>query len=388
MNGKIQNAKWFPYMIAAVTAVVLYVLLTHLKEVFGAIGGFLGYFSSVFLGCVLAYLMNPLADLYRRRVFHKVPKEKLRWTLSVVLTIITVVLVLAFILGTLIPQLIDSVKMLAGNMDSYIDSLQGLIGRLDKSDTLKLEQLLGSSGDFVDKIGTYLMENVNRILNYSAAAGKGVVKWVIAFILSAYLLMAKKTVMAGIQRLCRALMPPKRYEAFHTFFDRSDKILVQYIACSLLDALIIGTVNAIFMAIARMQYVGLVSMVVAATNLIPTFGPLVGGAIGGFILLLVNPIHALIFVIFTMVLQFMDGYVIKPKLFGNRLGVSGLLILIAVIVGGNMFGVVGILLGIPTAAILDFIYEEEILPALEKHRQETDKPKAPPAPAATPPKKQ
>ena len=127
------------------------------------------------------------------------------------------------------------------------------------------------------------------------------------------------------------------------------------------------------MSVMGMQYVGMISVVIAVTNLIPTFGPIIGGLIGAFILLLINPLHALIFIIFTMVLQTLDGYVIKPKLFGNSLGVSGLLILIAIIVGGKMFGVVGILLAIPFAAIIDFVYKDYLLSALEKKKDVTDK---------------
>ena len=127
------------------------------------------------------------------------------------------------------------------------------------------------------------------------------------------------------------------------------------------------------MSVMGMQYVGMISVVIAVTNLIPTFGPIIGGLIGAFILLLVNPLHALIFIIFTLVLQTLDGYVIKPKLFGNSLGVSGLLILIAIIVGGKMFGVVGILLAIPFAAIIDFVYKDYLLSTLEKKKDVTDK---------------
>ena len=115
-----------------------------------------------------------------------------------------------------------------------------------------------------------------------------------------------------------------------------------------------------------MQYVGLISVIVALTNLIPTFGPIIGGAIGAFILVLIKPWHALAFFIFTLVLQFVDGYILKPKLFGSSLGVSGLLILISVLVCGNIAGVVGILLSIPLAAILNFVYVDVTLPYLEK----------------------
>ena len=195
----------------------------------------------------------------------------------------------------------------------------------------------------------------------------------LGLILSIYLLLAKESVITGIKRFIKALFAKKNYDGVITFFSRCDAILARYIVYSLIDGLIIGVVNAIFMAIVGMQYVGLVSVVVAVTNLIPTFGPIIGAVIGGFVLLLVNPLHALAFLIFTLILQICDGYILKPKLFGDSLGISSLLILAAVIVGGNMFGVVGILLAIPFAAILDFVYKDYVLMTLEIRRQKKDK---------------
>ena len=151
---------------------------------------------------------------------------------------------------------------------------------------------------------------------------------------------------------------------------RCDTILMSYIGQSLLDALIVGTANAIYMLAFRMQYVGLVSVVVSVTNLIPNFGPIIGAVVGGFVLFLVNPFHALMFVIFCILLQFVDAYILKPKLFSSSLGVSGLLILVASIVLGNMFGILGMLLSIPAAAILSFIYNEYLLPRQEKSQTE------------------
>ena len=112
----------------------------------------------------------------------------------------------------------------------------------------------------------------------------------------------------------------------------------------------------------------MISFIVGVTNLAPTFGPIVGGAIGGSILVLANPLSALWFIIFTIILQTLDGYVIKPKLFGDSLGVSSIWILIAIIVGGRMFGVVGIMIAIPVAAIIDYIYKEYFLYRMEEKK--------------------
>ena len=127
-----------------------------------------------------------------------------------------------------------------------------------------------------------------------------------------------------------------------------------------------GIVNAIFMAIVGLPYIGLVSMVVAVMNLIPTFGPVIGGAVGAFLLLLVKPWYAVAFIIFTLILQMVDGYILKPKLVGDSVGVSGLWVLIGVIVGGKMFGIICILICIPAVAILEMLYSDFLLPWLER----------------------
>ena len=119
------------------------------------------------------------------------------------------------------------------------------------------------------------------------------------------------------------------------------------------------------MLIFGLPYVGLVSFVVGLTNLIPTVGPIFGGLIGVFILILDDPWNAIIFLGITLILQVIDGYIVKPKMFGNSLGVSGLWILIGIVVGGKMFGIVGILFAIPVVAILDLLYNDYIFPYLK-----------------------
>lgn len=365
MKKKITEQAWFPYTIAACIAVVLYVLLAHMGTITAGIGTFLGYFKTVFIALILAYIVNPLAKFLDRKVFFRVKNEKLEWTLSVIVAVFIILLLLGFLLGTLIPQLLDSITMLFNNLDSYEDSLRVLLDKWGLSKMLDVDKMFSNSNGIVKSIQDYLTQNANNILNAGAQAGKNIAAWLIGFILSAYILLNKKALQNGVLRLMRAIFPKKQLDRVLKFAARSDTILVRYIVFSLIDAVIVGVINALFMICTGMQYAGLISMIVAVTNLIPTFGPIIGGAIGALILLLVKPVHALIFIIFTLVLQFIDPYFIKPKLFGDSLGVSGLLILISVIVFGSMFGIAGMLLAIPIAAILDFVYHEALLPALE-----------------------
>ncbi len=367
-TGRFQDKKWYPYAVAVCIGVAFYVLLTHLDRVGGVLGTFIGYFRAVILGCVLSYLMNPLACWFERKPFYAIRSKSLRWTLSVVLSFAAMLLALLLLLGMLVPQLAQSVSTFAGNLNGYAASLTGLLeqsGLPLEGTVLDPKQLGALSEDVMETVTAFIGENASHILSAAAGAGKGAFTWGIALILSVYLLLAKENIKQGSLRLLRALLLEKRAERLVGFFRRCDAILASFVVDSLVEAVIVGAANAVFMAACGMQYVGLISVLVAVTNLIPTFGPIVGGTLGAFILLLVNPIHALLFVAFTLVLQFIDGYIIKPKLFGNALGVSGLLILISVIVCGNMFGFVGMLLAIPAAAILNFIYCDYLLPFLE-----------------------
>ena len=384
MKEKLRNKSWYPYTVTACSAVTLYVLLTNLKPVMKGIRTFLGYFSAIFLACVLAYLMNPMARLYQGTLFKKLRSRKAGWLLSVGLTIVTLLLFILFLLGTLIPQLVDSITTLLGSMDGHLAALKKLTDQGGMAEIIKVDELLGTSGSLMNQLFSILKNNLSNILNVSVAAGRRLAGLVIALIVSVYLLAAKDSVKSGTARLMKALLPEKRYERTAAFVGRCDRILSRYIVFSLLDAILVGIGNAIFMSLMGMQYVGLISLVAALTNLVPTFGPIIGYVIGGFVLLLVNPVHAAIFVAFSLVLQFFDGYIIKPKLFGSSLGVSGLLILAAVIVCGNMFGIVGMLLAIPLAAILDFVYKEEFLPAMEAKRLKSAAESAAASAAASP----
>ncbi|MBR6259425.1 MAG: AI-2E family transporter [Oscillospiraceae bacterium] len=367
--------RWFANMLVVCVGVILYLILAHLSTVWAGFRVLLGYFTPVIGGCIIAYIMNPLANFYRRRVFKGIKRPGVRWTLSIVLTVVSFLVVLALLLLMLIPQLINGVSRFISNFSTYAASLQSWlnsIGLSKAADYLRLDEFINSSENFLVSIAGLISANSSTIIDFSTTAGKSIFRWLLAFVLSIYLLAAKDRIRGGLSRLLKALFKPDNFSGVRAFLTRCDAILDRYIVFNIVDALIVGVINAIFMAIAGMQYIGLVSFIVAVTNLLPTFGPIIGGVLGAFILLMVKPVHALIFIIFTIVLQFADGYIIKPRLFGNTLGVSGLWILIAVIVSGEMFGVPGILLAIPGAAIIDRFYKENFLPMLERRRFRKD----------------
>ena len=373
MKRKLQEQPWFNQAIALCIAVVLYVVLTRFDTVRNGVRTFFWYFSPVITGGVIAYIVNPLSKLYAKSLFRRIKKEKRRDLFSNLFAFVTVIVFVLLLLVLLIPQLIESVSMLATNLDGYVASAMGMLQKLGVSaQMLDLEDFLNSSGALLNRFSTLIKNNLGQILSTSATAGRGVVQFVIAFLLSMYLLADKRRLKAGSKRLLNAVLGEKRFNGFSVFIKQCHGILNRYIIFNLLDSLIIGIANALFMTVCGMPYVGLVSFVVAIVNLIPTFGPIVGAVIGGFVLVLVNPWQALAFLIFTLVLQTCDAYLIKPKLFGDSLGVSSVWILAGVLVGGRIFGVVGILLAIPGVAILDLWYRDYFLPRLEQRQKEKE----------------
>ena len=369
---KLSQKQWYNGAVIACIGVAFYVLLTNFSTVLSAVSGFLGNFKVIILGIVFAYILNPLANLFSNKLLRKMKVGSRRWSLSVVLTVVTALLLLLFLIGSLIPQLVASVAAFSENIDGYAASAIRLLEGSFLERFLDADRLTTLSQNALSSIISFVQENAGRILSSAANSGRNVISAVISLILAVYLLMDKKRVLRGWWRLVRAIFSQKATMEIMDFSLRCDTILVNFLVQSLLDSLIIGVVNAFFMLVCRMQYIGLVSVVVAVTNLIPNFGPIIGAVVGGFVLFLVNPLHALMFVAFCAVLQFADGYILKPKLFSSSLGVSGLLILVASIVLGNMFGIVGMVLSIPAAAILSFIYNDYLLPRQEQRRTKND----------------
>lgn len=369
-NGKWVKKKWVSYTIATCSAVVLYMILSNIDSISEGFSSFYSFLRPVVTGLIIAYVFNPVSKLFENHVFKKVKNEGTKWKLSVGFSILTILIAVVLLFVALIPQLLDSIVTFASNLGDYVDALQEILHEYEDDSFLGLN--IGSIANMGDKIlgnfSTNFTSNMGNLVNTSANIGKSFFDLVLAFILAIYLLLDKNRLKSGISNFFRLVMKPERYDAAGDFIRRCNDIIIRYISFDIVDGIIVGIVNAVFMLIAGMPYAVLISVIVGVTNLAPTFGPIVGAIIGGFILVLVKPWYGLAFIIFTVILQTVDGYILKPKLFGESLGVSPLMILISIILGGRLFGVGGILLAIPFAAIIDFVYRDYCLKKLEEKR--------------------
>jgi predicted PurR-regulated permease PerM len=378
LGGKWTKKRWVSYTIATCSAVVLYMILSHIGSLFAGIGSFYAFIKPVVSGIIVAYIFNPLANVFNDKVFKKMKKEKAKWGLSVACALIVIILAVVLLFVALIPQLVDSVTTFTDNVDGHVATLQGGLREVEKEDPSgllggEITKIASFGDNILDKVGNYFENNmanvtstIGSVATTTANIGKGVFDAVIAFILAIYLLLDKNRLINGISRFTGLIMKPENHKYTGIFVKRCNDIIIRYISFDIVDGIIVGVVNLIFMLAAGIPYSVLISVIVGITNLAPTFGPIVGCLIGAFILVLVNPWFALSFIIFTIILQTVDGYILKPRLFGESLGVSPLMILVSIVLGGRLFGVAGILLAIPFAAIIDFIWRDYILKRLEE----------------------
>lgn len=351
--------------------VVVFVLLMNLDGFYRGVKSFFRFISPVLLSMFLAYMMNQLSRFYQRTVFKPVKQDKLRKALGIFLTVVTVVAFITFLAIMLIPQLIDSLTTFFANLERYERSAEAFLRDFGLFKNIDLTGFFASSENLLDFVSQYTMEHLNNLISTVATTGRGIVSVLISFILAVYMMAEKDLLKKGFAKLVRSIFKGRdeSYASAVTFLRKCDSILTRFVVYNFLDALIVGIVNFLFMVIFNLPYSGLISFVVAITNLVPTFGPIVGGVIGAVFLFLVNPMYAVGFAVFTLALQTCDGYIIKPRLFGSTLGVSLTWILIAIIVGGRVFGVIGIFLSIPGIAILDLIYHDYFLKWLEKRSE-------------------
>ena len=362
----LSHKPWFDYAAAICIGVAFYAVILHLNILGRICLGIWKIFSPLVIGAVIAYLIDPFAALLRRSVFGKVKNKSVQNGLSVGIAFAAVVAAFAGLGVLIVPQLAAGITGFVDALGSYRATAGTLLEQFGIE--IDLSSLADFEQNLVETIRDFVVQNQDTILSRSAQVGSGLTTFLLGFILAIYLELDRERLLKAGKELLKLLLSDKNYRDTSRFLGRCNKILLRYVICDLLEGLIVGVANAVFMVICGMPYIALISVVVGVTNMAPTFGPIVGAVIGAFVLLMANPLYAAVFLIFTLILQTVDGYIIKPRLFGSTLGVSSLLILVMIVVGGRMFGVIGILLAIPFAAIIDFVYSDFLLPRLRKRK--------------------
>ena len=360
-----RTARDLLYLIAA--AAVIWLVVGALPGTAGGFAAVLGALSPFAGGIALAYVLDIPTRFYAEKLFRgkRAP--------AIVLAYLTFIVVLAAVIGLILPQLVQSISTFVNALPGYLDSAAASLGALlkrfnaDTDLTATLTANLENSGERFQETAANMMSTVAGAAAAGAAGAAGrVLDAFVSLAASIYLLAEKEPLLKACRALLRALFPPHAAAGVLSVFQLANRTFSGYIGGQLLDALLVGIETFIAMLILRLNYAPMIAVLVAVTNIIPIAGPYIGAIPSALLLLLSGePLQALIFCILILVIQQVDGNFIAPRILGGATGISGLWVLVAIIVGGGLFGIAGMVIGVPALAVVAALLKQAVGAGLE-----------------------
>ena len=334
---------------------------------------FIKYIIAIFMpfiiGAMMAFVLNVLLNVVENKLFKKLNKKntktwkKLKRPVSLVTTFIIIIAIIALILGLIIPQLKNTVELFTENFDSYKTQSVELLEKvgIEKKTINKLNNNIENIQEEATK---YISKNSDKIMQTTVGVATTVAGTVTTIVLgivfAIYILLKKEDLTRQFKKLARAYLPEKRQTTLKEISTLSNKTFGNFVSGQCTEALIIGLLCFIGMLILQIPYAPTIAVLVGFTALIPVFGAFIGTAIGTFLILMVDPTKALVFVIFIIILQQLEGNLIYPKVVGNSVGLPGIWVMVAVTVGASIGGILGMLLSVPVCSILYSILRTDV----------------------------
>lgn len=351
-------------VIVVLVAVLAYSLCANFSSVTSWLGTLHSYLSPVIWGLILAYLLSPFANFIERILPKGIKSEKLRANISCICVLILLIVIIVLILNAFLPQITESLTLLSNNFDRYVEDVKGTLKQYAGKITFiniedeDVDRFIGSSDRLLKLAGNWAKENIDLFVDVVTRLSSFMINFLIVLAMGIYALLDRKHLKRGCQRIEKALFGKEKTESINKILYRGDRLIMHFLSRNSLDALIVGVINFIFLGIIHADYQLILAVMLGITNFIPTFGPIIGGVAGGIVILFTKPDLLLIFVIFTLVLQQIDGNIIKPLLFGGTTGLSSFWVLVAIVVGGKVFGLIGMILGVPFVGLISSIVTE------------------------------
>ncbi len=376
MDNKKLNALWGSAkrpLLIVVTGVLLYEFLENLSAVMGAVGGFLGLLKPVFFGVAIAFIANMPLRFLENKVFRKWNKKRLNIKRGVCLclALLFILSVVGLVFLLIVPKVGESVTSLAEGFDSYVESFTAwaddLWNRVNLSDKMeaRIREIAQSIFASFDDV---LRDVAPAALKFTVSVASFVVNALLAFIISFYALYNKEKLLFQLKKFIVALFDGKRAARILEVCSRTNKALNQYFYGIIVECTILGLMTFITMAICGFPYAVLISVIVGVTQIVPIIGPWASGAAGVLIILVTDPPMALWFALAVFAVQQVEANLVYPRVVGSAVGLSGIWVMIAILLGGGLFGVTGIVLCVPVMAVLYTLVSEWVNRRVEEKR--------------------
>lgn len=364
------NSRYFTIVIYGLMFVLGTILLVRIVGSFNntvkLLGQALQVIAPFLVGAFIAFILYPLVRFFYRNLFKNtlhMKSDKLSKWLSILVTYVIAIGVIAILMVFILPQLytsitdiVDRLPVWYNNLTTIVDNFENRHADLGFIDYNLINEHLTS---LYPKIISYLTDTLANLLPYvvntSMAIVKGVVNLIISIMVSVYMISDHKNIFYQFKKLLYAVFPKQAADTARTICRESTNIFLKFMYGKAIDSVIIGIICFVCMNIFKFPYTVLISVIVGITNMIPYFGPYIGGVLGGIIIVIVNHVQVIFFAVMILVIQQFDGLFLGPKILGDSTGLKPLWVIFAIVVGGAMFGVLGMFLGVPTMAVICYI---------------------------------
>ena len=366
----IENIKVFS--ISGILVVAFYTLINNVEPLYDMFRAIFVALSPFIYGLAIAFLLNPLRKIIEYSWLEKTSlKQRTKKIIASFGALFIGIIMLFVFFSILIPQMISSIQTFLSSFEGYVDTVRNFFD----SNNFLSEDLLKTLNPVIDKgasmLGDWvsnLASSLNAILMYSVIFAKGVMNFLIGMIIALYILLDEPKLKRQTKKVLYALLPEKTTEKIIKTSRLTINTFNSFVAGKAVDSLIIGILCYIILSFMNMPYTPLISVLVGVTNMIPVFGPFLGAVPSILILLLVDPFKALEFAIFILILQQVDGNIIGPRILGGAVGLPTLYVMFAIIIGGALFGIFGMFIGVPVFSVIFVLVRDFIHQQLEKKK--------------------
>lgn len=368
-------------------AVLLYTAAQNLASVYGAVRTVWRVFGVVITGLAMAFVLNVPLKLFENRVFYGMSEDrrplvrKLRRPVSLVFALVVSLGLIGILIAVVLPQLTATVAEVAARLPEYISSAVNWLNDFLAGFGIEIESLKNFTVDWekvFSELTTYLKEgsaNVDgsSVVDTVTGVGTSVVSTVmntfLGLVVAVYILAQKERIGRFTRRCIDAFLPQKAASGLARIASMASETFSNFVAGQLADSCILGILCYICMRIFRFPYPEVISVVIGVTSLVPMVGSFIGEVIGALLILIVSPLKALLFVVMVLAIQQVDGAFIYPRIVGRSVGLPGVAVFCAVIVGGNVAGVIGAMIGVPVCALIYALLREAVDARLRRREE-------------------
>ncbi len=361
-------------IIISYIALVIFALV-NFSKIIAFLGKVISIFSPFLLGIILAFVLNVLNNFIEKKIFGKIKPSKI-WNkikrpLCITLSLILVFLTIFFVMNLLIPQLKNSASLFTDTLPAYKEDIIGILNRFDVD-----ESTVNKVGEYLDNFGKvitdYIKGNSKDVITVTTEVATSVIniisKGIITLVFAIYMIAQKETLSRQINKVMKAYLKPKTINKINTVGTLANKTFSNFVTGQCLEALIFGSLVFVGMLIFRFPYASTIGVLLGFTALIPIFGAFIGTAIGFILIMMVSPVKAILFVVFIIVLQQIEGNLIYPRVVGKSIGLPGMWVLLSVTVGGSIGGILGMLIATPLCSLLYALFTKMVNDRLKSNK--------------------